>query len=619
MTDEQPIASETPVTDPGVDESVPTPSGDATPSGMASAAPGGIPTRWLVGGGIAVGSLAIAAVAFILLSSRPVPEALRYVLADSVAVAEVRMDLPGDQVQRVGNLLAHFPGFSDQSTLGAKIDEALGRLVTDASNGQVDYATKIKPWIAGPTFVSMGGPTAASSGAHRSGTLVVATTDGKATCEQVITGTSTHEALPQGSMLVSSDGDMACFLDGRFALIGDPDRIKLALDAHADGKGIDTLAAYRTARDALGGDRLATLWTGGDIAARLGGAPLPSVATEALKNIPAWTIAGIRAEDDALVADVVIGPPASGGDATAAAGTPGPTFVALPAPRKSDLAGFLPGDTLLVAEGHGAGAALQNGLLALRGDPAIGAQLGQLDAALELAGGPSGLLGWIDDAGLVILGNGQASSPQPTFSLPGGTAGPGSLPIDGGLILVAPDETTAAAKVSQLRTLFSLAALSNGGTSEDTIVDGTTITTIDLGDLNGLLQGAGAGSSLPIPSDFHASFSIAGRGKLVILGADETFARRLLQVEAGSTLADQAAYRHAVSRSMESNLAQVYLAAGAVIALAEPMIPADQVQRWTTDIKPYAAPLEAVMLTVTKDGQLTRLRFVLTVAPLGNQ
>ncbi|HSL98184.1 MAG TPA: hypothetical protein VK831_06390, partial [Candidatus Deferrimicrobiaceae bacterium] len=85
--------------------------------------------RWLIGLGIAGVAIGLALVAALVLGGRQTPEALRYVPADAVIVAELRLDLPGDQLQKVGNLLAHFPGFADQSTLAGKLDEAGDRLL----------------------------------------------------------------------------------------------------------------------------------------------------------------------------------------------------------------------------------------------------------------------------------------------------------------------------------------------------------------------------------------------------------------------------------------------------------------------------------------------------------
>src|SRR4051794_967687 len=74
--------------------------------------------RWIAGGAVAVAAVAATAAAVFVLGSRPTPEALRYIPGDSSVVVELRFDVPGDQLQKVGNLLAHFPGFKDQSSLG---------------------------------------------------------------------------------------------------------------------------------------------------------------------------------------------------------------------------------------------------------------------------------------------------------------------------------------------------------------------------------------------------------------------------------------------------------------------------------------------------------------------
>jgi hypothetical protein len=312
-------------------------------------------------------------------------------------------------------------------------------------------------------------------------------------------------------------------------------------------------------------------------------------------------MAGIRAEDDALVADLLVAP-AKPGSAATAAGSPLPT---LPPPHVSAIAAFLPGNTVLLAETHGVGVAAQAALAALRSDPQFQSQAAQLDAALSLAGGPEGLVGWISDAGVVVL-------PQAT------TAAAGATPsVDAGVVLVATDEATATAKVTQLKTLLGILALSGGGTSTDVDVDGTTVTTIDLGNLSSLLGQAGVGAQiggLPIPTDLHVKLSIAARGKLVLLGGDEGFARDVLQVDAGATLADQATYKRSIDRAFASNLGQVYVAGESLRQLATPFLPADLQARWPADFLPYAQPIDAVLVTTTLENGLSHTRVVVTVS-----
>ncbi|MEO8469707.1 MAG: hypothetical protein ABI573_08590, partial [Chloroflexota bacterium] len=195
-------------------------------------------TRWLVAGLVSVLAIGGAVAAAVILGAKPLPEAYRYLPADSAIVAELRPDLPGDQRGHLGNFLAHFPGFADQSTLAAKIDETFMRLVSEGSSGSVDYATRIKPLLTGPLVVGTG-----IDGLQNQVGLAVASTDGVATCSIVfgsVTALETHRAVA----IESVDSGMACAIDGRFMLVGDPASIRAGIDAHLDHKGVDTNATF---------------------------------------------------------------------------------------------------------------------------------------------------------------------------------------------------------------------------------------------------------------------------------------------------------------------------------------------------------------------------------------
>src|SRR3990167_2686271 len=106
--------------------------------------------RWIVAGLVVAAAIAGTIAAFLILGTKPLPEAYRYLPADSAVVLEFRPEWPGDQRQHLGNFLARFPGFADQSSFSDKIDQVLSRLVGQATDGQVDYWTQIKPLLAGP-------------------------------------------------------------------------------------------------------------------------------------------------------------------------------------------------------------------------------------------------------------------------------------------------------------------------------------------------------------------------------------------------------------------------------------------------------------------------------------
>ena len=606
-----------PSTEPGT--SAPTAAaggaGSTPLSASATAAASASRSRWLIAGGVAVVAIAAVIAGVMVLGSRPSPEALRYIPADSVVVGELRLDLPGDQLEKVGNLLAHFPGFKDQSSLPQKLDEALGRLVQSATSGGADYQADVKPWLAGPLFFGVrpttdGAQTGAAALDHG---VAVATTDGKVTCDALFAKekqTPTSVTYKTFTLAVSTDGTFACVLDGRYGLLGDPASVEAALDAHAAGSGVDTSADYKAARDALGADRLMTIFVNGKDVLELQGMfqsqlPIEAPPSGLGPNVPRWAMAGFRTEDDALVLDLVSAPgeasgasgaPASGTSAsgapasgTSASGAPASQLPTAPPPKSSTLATLLPGDTVVLAEGHGAGIGIQKLLAALRADPATEATLGQVDSALALVGGADGLLGWIGDAGLVVVPDGSS--------------------VAGGVVLLAPDDATAAAKVGQLEQFLALAGIGGGIDIQETTVNGTKVTTATLGDLGSLLKLAGA--NIDVPAGTSLAISVAARGPLVMIGGGETFARHIL--EADDRLADQAGYKRALGRATDKNLGQVYVAAAALLPIAETTVPAAEKATFDSDFKPYLEPFDALIATTTTDGKLFRTRIVATV------
>ena len=540
----------------------------------------------------------MTAIALILLGSRPTPEALRYIPANMPVVAELRVDLPGDQLQKVGNLLAHFPGFKDQSTLTSKLDEALARITTQASSGSASYATDVKPWLAGPLFVGAAVPSStgnAAAGTPTPSAVAVFTTDGKVTCDPITKGSTAKETYKGVDIHGGDAGAMACALDGRYGLVGDSASIKAALDAHANHSGVDGNSQYNKARDALGGDRLATVYF--SVEALKSGAlasAIPALASAgtdvnaALAALPSWVIAGFRAEDAAIVADIVSAP------AGPLPGPSGSTLLTMPPAHVSRLAPLLPSDTAAFYELHGSGVLGQNLLTSLRASPALSPALGQLDAALGVLGGPQALIGWIDDAGIVVIPDGSS--------------------LTGGILAQAPDDATAAAKADQIRSFLTLAGLSGGISSRDIDINGTKVTIADLGDISSLLQQAGpAAGGLTLPPGTHIVISVAARGSTVLIGGGESFARRILETAAGSSLADQASYKTALGLSFASNSGQVYVAAAPLLAFADTAIPADAKASFDSDVKPYVAPFDAFIETAWSDPSGIRIRFVITV------
>jgi hypothetical protein len=498
------------------------------------------------------------------------------------------MDLPGDQMQKLGNFLAHVPGFQDQSTLGDKLDEGLSRLVSSASENKLDYRTDLKPWLNGPAFIGVIAP---PDGSEDGSAVISATTNGAVDCATVFEGqTPTHETVHGLDLALFADAGMACVVDGRQALLGVDSAVRAALDAKANGTGMDKAAGYLAARKQLQGEQLAAVYVDGKTLAGLSPSPdasFPIPGMESLAGrIPDWLIVGLRAEDDSLIVDGVVAPaPLPSG---------GASMLPAPAAHPSVIAPLVPAGTLLYLEDQGTGVSLQNLLAQLRSIPEAQAPLQMLDGV----GGPAGLVGWIEDAGIAV------SAKDPTPDNPNAKLS---------VYLVAKDDATAAEKLATVKTFLGLAGLSGGGitVATETLsgVDVTTVTVTDLGSLvpPGSIPGVEPGSL-----DTPVSFSIAGRGRIVYLTIGDGAMADVLAVTAGTSLADDAGFKLAAQRGLANSRTTFYAAVGAGVDLVKGFVPAEMASQWA-ELAPYVDPVEAVGLSVSTDPSATRSRMVLTV------
>ncbi len=552
-------------------------------------APGGSRARWLVGGGVAVAALAGLVLAATLLGARPLPDALKYLPADSAIVIELRPELPGDQRQHFGNFLAHFPGFEDQSTLDAKIDEALDRIVRQGSDGAIDYASQVKPLLAGPMAVAItpGALSSLSSGGTQpsDGILAVATTDGAATCDSVF-GSTTTNTTHRDVEIRTVSSDLACAIDGRYLLFGSAAAVATGLDARLDGTGMDGSSRYATARARLDGDQVASVFIDGAAMVDMFRNTVGTAGQDLGTLETTWVIEGVRVIDNALVFDTLA---SSGSGAPTASG--GPTVA--PA-ADSVFAPVLPSDTLGYVEGHGVGATVEQLLTRLRNDPTQAGTLQQLEAGLAAVGGTANLVDWMEEAGIAIV--------------------PTDDGVGGALLVRGTDAAAASARLAQIRNLLVLASTGTDITIRDTDHGGVTITSVDLGDLSTLLGDLGmAGSGLDTAPGARFAFEMAVRDDLVIIGVGDGVVGRILDVKADDSLATTATYGAAIDIAGSRNSVQVYVAIDAALGLVERFLPADEMDTWTRDLKPYLDHLAGGAFTLTRSGADARVRGVLTV------
>jgi hypothetical protein len=587
---------DTPTTDPATpaepltpEEPVFTPAAVPVAAAVVTPVAGGSNrTRWVIGLGAVALAVAVTIGAVLAFGQPAAATALQYVPGDTALVVEIRLDLPGDQMQNLGNALAHFPGFADPSTLTTKLDEALGRFVQMASDGKASYVTDIKPWVNGPLFIgatadALGATSGATSAAK--GMIISATTNGAVTCpnafkDQVVT----HETYQNLDLVLSADKSMACAVDGRQAVIGDAATVRRALDAKAAGTGMNKSAHYTAARAALGGDRLATVFIDGAAFATLMPASaqaLPSGMANLIGTLPDWMMLGARAESDAFVVDAVAAPMGAAAN--------GPSLLAVPPAHPSVITPMLPGNTLAVIEVQGAGVALQNLLTQLREIPDLASALEVLDGL----GNPGELVGWIDDVGVAAWEEGTTANVA--------------------VLLAAKDETAAATRVASLNTLLALAGSGDGMEVKRSTIAGTAVTTVTITDLGGLIPPGTVPGLDAIPATGPLSFSLASRGAVVVLTTGEGAMAAVLNTTAGSSLAANAAFKHAGTRGLQSAQFTVYLGVGATVELVKGFLPADELAKYQTDVAPYVEPLEAVLIQGASDAAGSRSRWVVTV------
>jgi hypothetical protein len=238
---------------------------------------------------------------------------------------------------------------------------------------------------------------------------------------------------------------------------------------------------------------------------------------------------------------------------------------------------MVPADTLLLVENQGTGTELQNLLAVLREDPTLAAPLGMLDGL----GGTDELVGWIQDAGIAVVGGPETPS--------------------GGILLVAADDAAARTRGATLTNLLSFAGLGGGIEVRRTTVAGVEVTTVVIADLGALVPPGTLPGGVEAPAGTPIEFSIAAKGRVILVGVGEGFMTGVLNVQPGSSLADQAGYKTAAERSLAGSRTSVYVAVRGAISLAEGLVPAEMLAQWESDIKPYVTPIDSVSISTTSE------------------
>jgi hypothetical protein len=564
--------------------------------------------RWIAAGGaIALVILVTALAAIVLTSSTPNSVLLGYVPTDSVAYGEMRLDLPGDQRQKVGQFLSKFPGFADQAALETKLDEVLDRLISEGSQGKQTFTRDVKPWFGGQLGFAIGpipdvDPNAAMSSTAR-GVLLVTVKD-EALARTWLNTTMSHAGVA-GTSETYNGAELTLFAspkapdqqaaftiaDGKVAIVGDVASVKAAVDT----KGSSAVAkapGVAAAQAALTGDDLGFMFLDTkalfEASTRITGSlssasPLSSAITGL---IPDWAAMRIRIEADALQVDAVT---------QHKAGMPGPDQN-----RANGVAAFAPPSTVALLAGNDYGRSLLDWIDLYRSEPALADAFAQIDQAAGMLGGLEALLSWMGDTGVVIAPSGDS--------------------VEGGLVSVPADASGGRQLLTTIRSFLQLGGAQAGVTIRDEQYLGETITVIDLGDLRDLAAMVGGMGSLPTdPSSLpegRAQIAFVATDEVIAIGSSADFIKHVLDAGAGASLADDARFKALLGRVDGENTGVTFIDIAAIRGLAEGAMSdatAQERAEYEKSIKPFLTPFDALISTGEVGGELAETHTLITV------
>ena len=551
--------------------------------------------RWAIAlGGVAlVVAVTIAIVA--LASGRPAASiAVGYMPEDTIQYSEYRLDLPGDQRQKLASFMAHFPGFDDQAIFDTKLDEVLDRLLTAVSNGEQTWTGDIKPWFGGQIAMGSGPLSGAglfgrveAAGVAGAPMVVVSVTEPPAavTWVQGIIGESASSQQYGDATLISDGGGTGYVIgiNGEVMLVGPDAAVRAAVDSKGDGRLAED-DEFKAAFESVGSDYVAFGYTEhrAYLQSILGmatgsGAPLDetTVDDELLTMVPAWQAFVFRVEADAIVGESAF---------------PSIDFGFAASNKRSGLAGHVPPGTILYAETHDVGAALTAVLDRLRQMPDLRDTFGQVDQTVGLIGGMDGLIGWWGDVGVAVTPDADGS-------------------IGGGLLIAPTDAAKASDAFTTLRSFVVLGGGQVGLEIRDVAHGDATVTIIDFGE-----AASGAGQ---LPPGFKAEIAYAVTDEIVVIGYGEEWVKSVLDAGPGPSLADDARYKALLDRVGEENLGVSFIDITAIRELIEPFVreklPADEWATYQREVFPYLVAFDAFVSGARKDGDLDRMPLSITV------
>jgi hypothetical protein len=537
--------------------------------------------RWVAAGLATVLVVAVVVGLFIFLGSRPATPSLvaQFAPADTTAYVELRMDLPGDQRDRLATFMSHFPGFADPASFQQKIDDTLAKALESSGTG-LDWNTDIEPWFGGMVgvFAPSFRPPAQMAGAMQQPppfTLVLSVKD-RTRLDELISAHATDAGVEQQDYKGQTiwTANVAGFGPGMDETDQSPQRVSYAVTDEAFvvslriedlQKALDTKTgeatgladdSFFTAQlSALHADHLALLYYdyGNVIDSMPEASSMPGLLPpECMAALTSGTaqlklIGELRAENDHLALNVRAQPPSVEGL---------PVFTN----ENSTLLQSFPATTVAYLEYPEVGATIRFYVEKLLGclpsDSGIPFDPSQLEQFLGTS--PQNYFDFVKDAALgVTLTDGKFS---------------------GGLIATVDDENLARTRVERILSALRLAGMGGTGItiSEEQHGD-ATVTVIDLGSALG-------------PGEPAPPLAVTVTNGRLYLGLNDFVNTALDQTQADS-LASAPRVQSALGTTGQAIASLVYVDIGALRGYFEVQQPAGTTTDYDSNVKPYLEPL----------------------------
>jgi hypothetical protein len=540
--------------------------------------------RWIAAiAGVAVVVAISIAVASLIGGKPATSTAMGYMPADVVTYSEFRLDLPGDQRQKLASFMKPIPGFDDSSQFDTKLNELFDRIVLLASNDEQTWTKDIAPWFGGQIALGMSIPTSSVAVSSSSTGLYVVTIKDRAKAIAWIQGiakdaTFNRSTYGDADLLIPTAGDgvFAIAVNDKVAILGATGAVKAAIDT--EGKGAwtgndDVEAALATVdRDyvMVGVTRvkaMADAFTALMAQQSPGALDRTQLDETILGMLPAWFANTGRFENDAFVTTSV-GPAGNIGYDTSN--------------HADGIVGHIPASTLLVTSEHDVGPSLTALIAKFRPLPEASDFFRQFDQAMSLLGGTDAVVGWWGDSAIVVS------------KLDDGTIG-------GGLVVKPRDAAAADRLLTSLSGFVALGGGSAGVTTRTADHNGTKVTIVD--------AGAAAGMT-GLPPGYKAEIAWASNADIAVVGYGESFVNAVLDAGPGHSLADDARFKGLLDRAGNENIAVTFVDLKTIRTLLEPVVqataPADAWEQYTKYIQPYLGPIDALIATGRKDGSKDR-------------